>query len=170
MKILIISLPRSGSTSLMFKMAEEKKLKPICEPFDNRHKEPIKPYNDGCVIKTIVRQYPKTVTDPIKWYANLSQEFDETILLSRKDLIACTESLAYLEHFKMQGFQPNQDYFWKKTPNYKMSEFHINDCSNKINKLSEILNIPIIFYEDIFDISSEKRHRKGNKEIPKELI
>jgi hypothetical protein len=170
MKILIISLPRSGSTSLMFKIAEERSLKPICEPFDNRHKESMKPYDDGYVIKTIVRQYPKTVTDPIEWYVNLSKEFDETILLSRKDLIACTESLAYLNHFKMEGFQSNQDYFWKKTPNYEMSEFYINDCNNKINKLSEILNIPIIYYENIFDISSEKRHRKGNKEIPKELI
>jgi hypothetical protein len=170
MKILIISLPRSGSTSLMFKIAEEKNLKPISEPFDNRHKEHIKPYDDGYVIKTIVRQYPKTVSDPIDWYINLSKEFDETILLSRKDLIACTESLAYYNYFKIEGFQSNQDYFWKKTPNYEMSEFYINDCNNKINKLSEMLNIPIIYYEDIFNVSSKKRHRKGNKGIPNKLI
>jgi hypothetical protein len=170
MKILIISLPRSGSTSLMFKIAEEKKLKPISEPFDNRHKEPVKPYDDGFVIKTIVRQYPKTVTDPIEWYVKLSKEFDETILLSRRDLKSCTESLAYLNYFKMEGFQSNQDYFWKETPNYKMSEFYVNDCNDKINQLSEILNMPVIYYEDIFDVNSENRLRKGNKGTPKELI
>ena len=43
--------------------------------------------------------------------------------------------------------------------------------SNKsISSLSEILKIPIIYYEDIFDVNSEERLRKGNKETPKKLI
>jgi hypothetical protein len=170
MKILIISLPRSGSTSLMFKIAEETNLKPFYEPFDTQHKRR-QPYGDEFIIKTIVNHYPKTVTDPIEWYVNLSKEFDETILLSRKDLIACTESFAYLCHFqKFEGFKPNHNYLWEETPNYEISEFYVNDCNNKINKLSEILNIPVIYYEDIFDGNSEKRHRKGNKETPKKFI
>lgn len=170
MKILIISLPRTGSTSLMHKIAGEKNLRAISEPFYNTNKKPIKPYDDGCLIKTIVNQYPKIVTDPIEWYVEFSKEFDETILLSRRNLKACIESLAYLNHFKFQGFISNRNYFWEETPNYKISEKYINDCDYKINKLSEILNIPIIFYEDIFDVNSEERLRRGNKEIPNKLI
>jgi hypothetical protein len=109
----------------------------ISEPFYYTNKKPIKPYDDGCLIKTIVNQYPKTVTDPIEWYVEFSKEFDETILLSRRNLKACVESLAYLNHFKFQGFISNRNYFWEETPNYKISEEYINDCNNLLKNYKE---------------------------------
>lgn len=164
MKILIISLPRCGSSSLLNRIAEEKKLRPIFEPFSNRHKKPTKTYDDKIVIKTMIYHCP------VEWYNEFSKEFDEIILLSRKDLKSCAESYAFLIYMERNGYIYNQEYFWKETPNYQTINSFIINWDNKLNQLSKMLNVPIIYYEDIFDINSEKRLRKGNKQLPTKLI
>jgi hypothetical protein len=43
--------------------------------------------------------------------------------------------------------------------------------NNDLNELSYRLNIPITYYEDMFDINSEARLRKGNRnKFDKKLI
>ncbi len=170
MKILIISLPRCGSTSLLYKISEKKKLKPIFEPFDVTHTLPRKIFENDIVLKTIVNQLPEIIKNPIEWYVNFSKEFDETILLSRKDLKACAESLAYYNYYKNQGFSMKDMYFWEETPNYEICSQYVNGCNFKINKISELLKKPIIYYEDLFYGFGKERLRKGNKSHPTTLI
>jgi len=169
MKILIISLPRSGSTNLMYKISKEKNLKPIYEPFDITHTLPRKNFGENIILKTIVNQFPKSITNPIDWYVGFSKDFDETILLSRKDIKSCAESLAYYNQYKNHGFKPNESYLWENTPNYDISLKYVNGCNNKLEKLSEILNLPIMYYEDMYDVNSKERLRKGNKIKPSVL-
>ena len=47
MKVLLITLPRTGSTSLLKKISEEQKVNPISEPFNdvNGNLEKYKDYN-----------------------------------------------------------------------------------------------------------------------------
>jgi len=170
MKVLIISLPRSGSTSLMKKISEEKNLKPIDEPFHVRHTIARKNFGDNIVLKTIVNQFPKIAINPVEWYIDFSKNFDETILLARKDLKACSESLAFYNHHKNNGFKKNDEYFWEKTPNYDTAQQYVYGCFYKLIKISEMLNIPLIFYEDIYDLNSKDRLRKGDIVKPTNLI
>jgi hypothetical protein len=90
MSILIIALPRTGSTSLLNKLSKERGLKPLFEPFDNTGRFK---YNNekNVVLKTIICHHPNNI--------ELCKEFDEIILLSRKNLLECAESHAYQTHF-----------------------------------------------------------------------
>jgi len=42
--------------------------------------------------------------------------------------------------------------------------------NNVLNTLSNILNIPIIYYEDIYNLNDKGRLRKGNRDNDKKLI
>ena len=53
MSILIIALPRTGSTSLLYRLAKEKGLKPLFEPFDGSNRVSYNNEKD-VVVKTII--------------------------------------------------------------------------------------------------------------------
>ncbi len=177
MSVLIISLPRTGSTELGMKISNDRKLKYVFEPFNNVIKS-----NDfifeKCVLKTIIFQIPQDINkdNRIDWLVSITKNFDETILLSRRDLIACAESWAFLNHrMALSNWIPSKQsitpYFWEKTPNYEIALRDINKWSKELEDISNILNIPITYYEDIYDINSDKRLRKGNKiDLDKKLI
>jgi hypothetical protein len=165
MSILIISLPRTGSTSLLYKLASERMLTPIFEPFDgtNRFK-----YNrkDNVIVKTIVPHH----IDNLK----LSKEFDEVILLSRRNLLECTESHAYQTYFsKTKNYNSNTQYYYEDVPIdiFEMCYIDIIKWDTELIELSDALCIPITYYEDIYDIYSKNRLRLGNKtNLKKSLI
>lgn len=169
MRILIISIPRSGSTSLMFKLSTEYNLIPVFEPFrkhlTNEKFNSTFQYNmQNVVVKTMVYQHTNNV--------DLSKIFDKTILLSRRDLKSCAESLAYLTKNGKYGYSLDEDYFYE---NISDEEFQINyqaieKYNQQIKNLSNELELPIIYYEDIFDINSPKRLRKFHKEETKYII
>ena len=54
MRILIISLPRTGSTSLLKTISKSKKLKEVFEPFDGTNRFTYNDTMDNIVVKTIV--------------------------------------------------------------------------------------------------------------------
>lgn len=153
MKILIISLPRTGSTSLMHKIAKERNLAPLFEPFDGSNR--VLYYGqDNVVLKTIVCHHPNNL--------QLSKEFDEIILLSRKNLHDCIESHAYQKYFsRTKGYNSNDPYKFVSPPIEVL-----NSCASDILNwnedlllLSEELKIPITYYEDLFDETSVDRLR-----------
>jgi len=157
MRILIIAVPRSGSTSLMNKIAKEKKLTPLFEPFDGTDRVV---YNgeDNVVVKTIVSHHNDNL--------NLSNQFDEVILLSRKNVLECVESHAYHTYFsKKKNYHSNTPYLYEETPLdiFKLCYSDILKWNREIKEISVIRNIPITYYEDIFDQNSEERLRKGDK-------
>ena len=159
MKVLIISLPRTGSTSLMHKIAKEKNLVPLFEPFDGSNRF-LYYGQDNIVLKTIVCHHPNNI--------ELSKEFDEVILLSRKNLNDCIESHAYQKQFsKTKGYNSN-DYYEFTLPPIEVFNSCTSDILNwneDLSLLSEKLDIPITYYEDLFDERSVDRLRliKGNK-------
>ena len=158
MKILIIALGRTGSTSLLFKLAEEYNLNVIMEPLErNLFRED----EDNIIIKTLIWQIPKGENEDT-WFKTLIPKFDKVILLTRKDLKSLTESLAFYRHRKNTGFFSNTPYLWEKTPNYCEIEKMVNDYNKKLIKLGQELGIEITYYEDIFDVSSEERLRLGD--------
>ena len=158
MKVLLITLPRTGSTSLLKTISKEQKLNSISEPFNNvnGNLEKYKDYdwkniNDICV-KTHINH--KDVT----FYLEFIKFFDKVILLSRKDLNACAESLSYANYF--QNF--TEKYEWIKTPNFNENIKLVKEFNEELEKLSKLTNIKISYYEDLFDSESEYKLRKND--------
>jgi len=157
MRFLIICLPRTGSTSLLYKIAKEKKLTPLFEPFDGSGRFL---YNgqDNIVLKTIICHHHNNL--------ELSKEFDEIVLLSRKNLKDCIESHAYQKYFsKNIGYNSNDPYKFISPP-----VDVLNSCTSDILNwnedlflLSDQLKIPITYYEDLYDINSVDRLRINSK-------
>lgn len=167
MKILLISLPRTGSHSLMFKLAEEHNLKIYSEPFyikNRKNNVNIKwEDEDNFIMKTIVNQIPEDGIYNVDFYKSFSLIFDKVILLSRKDLIACIESCSYMAYNLDKGFSYNVKYEWKPTPNYNQIKSYIEKANSDLITLSNELNIDIIYYEDIYDLNSQDRLRMDGK-------
>jgi hypothetical protein len=158
MKILIIALGRTGSTSLLFKLGEEYDLNVIMEPLErNLFRED----EDNIIIKTLIWQIPKGENEET-WFKTLIPKFNKVILLTRKDLKSLTESLSFYRHRKNTGFFSNTPYLWEKTPNYYEIENMVNDYNKKLINLGQELGIETTYYEDIFDVNSEERLRLGD--------
>jgi hypothetical protein len=164
MRILIISLPRTGSTSLLHSIANSKNLRPLFEPFDGTNRVTYKDNMDNIVLKTIVDvQKPENCDNYIDWVIKFSKLFDEIILLSRKDLKACAESHAYSVYNRKNGFTSNDPYLWEPTPIDELCNNNIIKWNEILNTLSNELDIPITYYEDLYNPNDESRLRKGDR-------
>jgi hypothetical protein len=158
MKILLITLPRTGSTSLLKNLSEQYHLKAISEPFNPSTKN-LEQYenfdwntaNEICV-KTHINH------KDILFYSNFVKLFDRIILVSRKDLKLCAESLSYANYFG--NF--NEKYEWINTPNLIDNIKLVKKFDTDLKKLSELINIDILYYEDLFDINSENKLRRND--------
>jgi len=152
MKILIISLPRTGSTSLLYKIANEKNLKPFFEPFDGTNRV-IYNNEDNSVVKTIICHHKNNL--------ELISKFDEVILLNRRNLKELIESHSYQTYFSKKGYNSNNPYVYKEPPQeiINLCTSDILNWNEEIKYLSEIAKIPITYYEDIFDSNSSDRLR-----------
>lgn len=161
MKILIISLPRTGSSSLLYKLANEYKLKPIFEPFHdgtNTYRDQVYNVNeDDVIVKTIIFHHKNNL--------DLCKEFDKIILLTRKDLIACSESYAYFVKNVGKNFKSYYEYVYENVNEFEFKKAcdFIKKCNDDLNILSEKLNTPLTYYEDIFNKDSDERLRKFKK-------
>ena len=172
MKILIISVPRSGSNTLLKTISSMLKLKKIVEPFNEvlwkNVKYDIIPENNVVVKSLIDIVVPNHNT--ISFYKDYSKSFDKTILLSRKNTKELSESYAF-------KIWKNNITGWHQKYNYnqlgdidKWVESMIKNKSH-IEKLSNELNIEIDWYEDLYCGDEEKivnflNKHKINVDIP----
>lgn len=185
MKVLIISLPRTGSTRLLTDISKKHNITPIFEPYNIMFLDKLLYHSNmrDVAVKTVIGQAPALIkykvksveyfTQYLKWLYEFIKDFDEIILLSRRDLVACIESTSFLMYnIKRVGFNSYTSYYYKSPPNeiYLNYEKEIMVYDKIINKISTDLNIPIIYYEDIYDLNSPERLRKGNINSRKKLI
>jgi len=172
MSILIIALPRTGSSELARRLSTYNKFKYEFEPFNPSVGLP--PLTDfkKIVLKTIIFHLPYYVNEEnrINWLIELTKNFDEVVLLSRKNLTDCAESWSYLMH-KEKSFKSNQPYLWEKTPNYDKEYGNIIKWNEELTFISNELKIPITYYDDIYNSNENGKLRKGNlNDYEKKLI
>ena len=133
MRILIISLPRTGSNSLMKQYSDKHKLDMYGEPFNEQH---ILPNNwmtsDNIIVTTKLTQYPNDVVNSIEYWYEQSKSFDKVILLSRKDLYDCAKSFSYLLDKRNLGFDYNTPYTWEETPSLDIIHIHLQSQHKKL--------------------------------------
>ncbi len=173
MRILVISLPRTGSTTFSKDLAKKNNLSFVFEPFAPRASRFNKLKNfetdhtkNNTVVKTLVNdEYD------VEWFIELSKDFDEVYLLTRKNLKGCIESWAYLSYKRneMPDFDFETEYYWEKTPNYEESENQILRWDNKLRLIATKMNLDVLYYEEIFGYNNNKL-RKGDKKSNKRLI
>ena len=169
MRILIIATPRTGSTELTSRLSRMLSLKPIYEPFNDMN-----PFNfhhpsfmehhslpEDCVVKSLVGQIPYRKRTNMnneyliqickEFYEMYSKNFDKVILLGRRDLVAQTESWNWFTNKNN-----NEPYIYAKQPHYDENEKYIHDRDRILRQLSKHLDLPITYYEDIYNGDSTK--------------
>lgn len=153
---LIIGIPRAGTTSLMKSIASANKLPFIYEPF--RFGETITDIGN-VVVKTQFHQldnliYSANITIEhlekcLLFYIEFSKRFDNIILINRKDTKSQSESLS-VHH---NGIDEMEKYiYYENIYGDKAKSLHNNiELLNRyLIKLSEIIQIPIDTYEDVY--------------------
>ncbi len=167
--ILIISLPRSGSTNLMLSLGRGYGFSTFFEQ-DKKNANP-NLYSKGKSIKE--NSIHKIIVDTqkgIDYYLDLIERFDYTILLDRKDILQQAESyyiLRYINKGKVNA-QWNDEIIdrqgIRKTEEYKRMLETCKKNRNLLRGISEFSNIEIDYYEDVYS----KKHLH-NKEIKLDL-
>ena len=167
MKILIISPPRCGSTSLLRNISKLSDYDMILEPYmsndplSSRTKEKI-PYPfdvpDNFIVKMITNQLPKkfvyteTSNTFFNFITSIYKDYDMVILLSRRNEKEHFESYVNLRIRNKNKDNPFQPWFFEDIEN-KLSTVDINDIifyKNQMNMISTKLSIPMIYYEDLY--------------------
>ena len=167
MKILVISPPRCGSTSLLRNISKLADYDMIFEPYmgndplTSHIKESI-PYPfdvpNNCIVKIITNQLPKkfvfTETSNIffNFIDSIYKDYDKVILLNRRNEKEHFESYVNLSVRFKNNQNPNHPWFFQDIEN-KLSTVLLNEITlyrTVINKLSSELSIPMIYYEDLY--------------------
>jgi hypothetical protein len=156
--ILIIALPRSGGTAVMKDLAEENNLTSRFEP--ELQSDIVEPKND--VTKVIVDRFK------LSDLYDLALKYEKVILHSRRDSIACSESLAYMHWFQGKdglALSPWSDGLLNTIPRWyiEQTRHRIDHSNNLLLLISRKLNIEVQYYEDVFDMSSSSRLRNYTK-------
>lgn len=160
MKILIVSLPRTGSSELLWRISSYLGLKYIYEPFDTTGRWEYVEGEDDIAVKSLIFDKTDEYDNCVDFYVDLAKSFDKVILLTRKDLRACAESWAYYRHIKdSTGEMTMHKYEWKETDNLIQMHRKIVDWNTDLIKLSQRLEVGLTYYEDIFDVNSSDRYR-----------
>lgn len=179
MKTLIINLPRTGSTSLHTRLVSEQKAIGVFNPFDGTERTKIL-WDKNIVVKSGIPYPPDMdLNERIQFYMDLIPKFDKVILLSRKDNY--DHLLSYM-HFLLN----NTEEAFKSSLKGDFSKFNsqakyvldeenfteelreeaqtdIRLWNKALSILSKKFDIPITYYEDIFDINSKDRYRQTTK-------
>jgi hypothetical protein len=141
MNLLIVSVVRSGSSKLLESISSFYKQEGIFEPTTPQYKKDFNPKKD--IVKIAIQ------TKSVDTHIELINQFDNVILLDRKDIIAQAES--YLNLWKVLGGNYKSKYI-----GVEFSQEDIDKTIDKFKKwksdlkeISEKINQPIIYLEDL---------------------
>jgi hypothetical protein len=162
MKICILSIGRSGSTSLYNVIRHHLKSEYYCisEPFNfsynrvNKIEEnqfDVITKKDNILIKTLIGHTPNGFDDEF-FYDWIFDFFDKVIILDRLDIKLQTESFSYLIHKNNKTWHKKQFYDLSTVPTELINEWEkrLKSFKKIIKDLSIKHNKKIYYYEDIF--------------------
>ena len=158
MKILIIGVARSGTTSLLNAFVDLLNLKKFGEPWnkglygDRTLPWPYE-FPDNSVVKTLVEHLPDNyIGSNEDFFQELTTQFDTVIILGRKNKKDTLISWTYaFEHLK-----DNPD-GWHKPYSPELSNLDLNKYATDLDyiifllkRISSRLNIEITWYENLY--------------------
>ena len=161
MKILLISPHRCGSTTLMNTLGNLLQLNIVEEPWNyylhnvEKYAYPYSPNNS--IVKSLIEQraVQYKVTNNVSFYLECIKLFDRVIILNRKDRVALAESYA-----RQMQFGASDSWHEQYTLNHpemlNLDMNKVNSWCDNILEVSNISNIPITWYEDLYSGDIEK--------------
>lgn len=158
MRILIIATPRSGSTFLTSTLARMLKVPSYQEPYNFGHPSAAsqiypKTLPENVIVKTMFSQIPLSEKDSTEFYLKEIQKFDKVILLSRLDVKASYESFNYRLKNNPKG-NWHTKYFYSETKKDIPLYSSFLTWTNELIQFSNLINIEVSWYEDIFEIKN----------------
>jgi len=180
MKILIIGIARSGTTSLLNGISDQGYIK-IYEPYLHlNHNKKFTLSDDTIVLKTIFGQLPKNYKKEWKEFIKeLIPKFDKIIWLDRKNMTEHCESFINM-HYRDSLQSPSFKEMFKKWKMEQIPKSFNTDTYNKtiynalekekqsFKELVDELNCKITWYEDLYGkdrIRSLETINKWNLEL-----
>ena len=179
MKVLILGQPRTGTSSLLYKISEQG-FSRISEPYNrvlhkNKYPWPLRwdSYKTDIVVKHLVfsdkhrgQQLPSSrYTKDNKFSISLfAKQFDKIILLDRKEYKTHLESYINL-HYKIKNSLSSIHikYKYEDIPSEYINNFlksnqqlDLIDGKEILRELSIILNTPITWYEELYGDDRKK--------------
>lgn len=167
MKILIIGAPRCGTTTLTKSLSEILDLEAIIEPWNGMYNTNLEnlythTFNGNIVLKTMVEHTPHDVEDFDGFIKGFVKNFNNVILLGRKNIQACLESFAY--QWVYDGNDPDfwhENYIFNNKLDVEPYRDEVTHWLSKLDEVSNYLDIPITWYEDLYS---------GDEKLVKEII
>jgi tRNA G10 N-methylase Trm11 len=154
MKVLIISLPRTGS-SFILDIFSNMGFSTLFEPFE--FKKDFK-LEDNLCLKTMIHQIP-TSENNITFYKNYIKKFDLVILLDRLDGEEHWNSYLNLAYRINNKLDTNLNWVSNSVPKSFIDVFIKNEGRNRFLKMKEDIHIlseqtgnKIVYYENLFNI------------------
>ena len=162
MKIALISLPRTGSTSISrYYKSVNKDVVVIDEPFNLVVNNPTILYNnllknDNLFIKTMYGDNPLEFENMSakEFVLKLINDFDLVIFLTRKNVKEHTES--YVQALQTSKWASSYVYDSKFNASYNTIENNLNKLNLELIEICNQLNKPLYFYEDLYNISNKE--------------
>ncbi len=138
--ILIVGIPRSGTTNLLKSLSLFYKYKAVFEPTYEELKEMDV---DKKVVKVIAGPW-----FPNKYLIEQSKRFDGTIIISRRDLKSSAESLYVMRNYNDRIV--NRQWSNEFIPE-KIKEYDEQKLSDKLlHEFSKSVSIDVNYYEDVY--------------------
>lgn len=162
MKILIIGTPRSGTTIFFRSLYQTFNLTFFGEPWNTGIHEKIYDYpltnKSHYITKCLADQVPEGYYDPVKFYSEYVKEFDNVFLLKRTNKDEVIESYTYNAVNRPEGNWHEGYYLADFTEQERIdlkNKFaaeisNIENIYSYIDKISQVTNIPITLYEDLY--------------------
>jgi hypothetical protein len=143
MNLLIVSVVRSGSSRLLESISTFYKQEGIFEPTTPQYKKDFNPKKD--IVKIAIQ------TKSVDAHIELINQFDNVILLDRKDILAQAES--YLNLWEVLGGNYNLKYVSVKFSQEKIDKTidKFKKWKSDLKEISEKINQPIIYLEDLLE-------------------
>jgi hypothetical protein len=143
MNLLIVSVVRSGSSRLLESISTFYKQEGIFEPTTPQYKKDFNPKKD--IVKIAIQ------TKSVDAHIELINQFDNVILLDRKDILAQAES--YLNLWEVLGGNYNSKYVSVKFSQEKIDKTidKFKKWKSDLKEISEKINQPIIYLEDLLE-------------------
>ena len=157
MKIALISLPRTGSTSISrYYKRINKDVVVIDEPFNLVVNNPTILYNNliknnNLFIKTMYGDNPLEFKNMSakEFVLKLINDFDLVVFLTRRNIKEHTES--YVQALQTSKWASSYVYDCKFNTFYDEAEGKLNKLNLELIQTCNELNKPLYFYEDLYD-------------------
>lgn len=158
MRVLIISSPRAGSTSLIRALGKVCNITTYEEPFNKHwgsHYKDKYEFDTNCVVKVMSYEKAKNSNKTsVQFLTEFSKSFDHVILLDRLNYQEQLESYAFARQRRYDGGW-QEPYIYDGDIDLGREDYFLTLQKENVQLISENINSDILFYENLYSENIE---------------